>query len=116
MSWNHRVVRRELPAAEAGAADATHEYSIREAYYGLGGDPQSVSWTANPIAPYGESLEGLRWVLEKMLEALDKPILDEQASTHPSCPNCKTNRYVHTNDPDPDLMCFACSTPVQAAQ
>lgn len=74
MVWNHRVVRRDFGGGEV-------HYSIHEVYYDEpNGPPRSC--TMEPVAPYAESVEkndedqGLRWVLERMLAALDKPVLD----------------------------------------
>lgn len=68
MTWNHRVVRAVQNGEEG--------YSIREVFYN---DDGSISmWTKDPIDPYGETLDGLRLTLERMLECLDKPVLDEQ--------------------------------------
>jgi len=49
-------------------------YQIHEVYYNNKGEPSS--WTKNGVTVGAESVEGLRWVLEKMLESLDKEILD----------------------------------------
>ncbi len=68
MSWNHRVMKD----ANSG------EYIITEAYYDDEGNV--VAWTdtdGKGHAPWGIDPEELRWVLEKMLQAYDLPILDE---------------------------------------
>ena len=68
--WNHRVVRRVFPNGEVS-------YAILEAHYKQkGATAGPCSLTLDPIAPSAEDIEGLRWVLQKMLEALSKPILD----------------------------------------
>ena len=66
MSWNHRVMK-----SKDGEDDY---YQIHEVYYNNKGEPDS--WTKNGVMVGAESVEGLRWVLEKMLESLDKEILD----------------------------------------
>lgn len=66
MSWNYRVIRHVKNNEEF--------YHVHEVYYDDNGTPTMVS--TEPIAPYAESVEDLKWVLERMLEALDKPILD----------------------------------------
>jgi hypothetical protein len=72
--WNHRVVRRVFHA------DGDHkeiEYAIHEAHYETKGASSGrclITTEAVPVA--ADSIEGLRWVLTKMLEALDKPVLD----------------------------------------
>lgn len=68
MTWNHRVMIHRHDN------DETY-YAIHEVYYGVDG-ADSVSWTDNPVAPYGETIEELRETLERMLKALDKPILE----------------------------------------
>lgn len=48
--------------------------AIHEVYYSESGEPHG--W-ADEITPYSdEGLDGLRWVLEQMIKALDKPILE----------------------------------------
>jgi hypothetical protein len=77
MTWNHRVVRR---VHNPGTDQEETEYSIHEVFYdennvpfGLTREAETVtafeSWEKNPI-------ESLRWTLNRMLEALDNPVLD----------------------------------------
>lgn len=70
MTWNHRVVKRTYPAP-------SHEtfFQIHEAYY-YHGEGKTPSVTVEPTAPVGETLEELRETLQRMLRALDKPVLD----------------------------------------
>ena len=66
--WNHRVVRHR--------AGTELEYlAIHEAYYGIDSE-DDVSWTKNPVSVTGETVEGLRETLERMLRALDTPVLE----------------------------------------
>ena len=74
--WNHRVVRKVY---RPGTEFEEVHFEIREAHY-----PADVSVASRPtgltvdaIGVYGESLEELRAVLERMLRALDKPVIDE---------------------------------------
>jgi hypothetical protein len=67
--WNHRVVRRVYP----GALDGEVAYQIHEAYYGIEDKPLI---STEPDHPHGETPEELREDLERMLRALDKPVLD----------------------------------------
>jgi hypothetical protein len=69
MSWNYRVMRRVDP-------DGTDWFAIHEVYYDAAGNPDG--YTENPVDVSGDSLEGLSWVLDRMREALNKPILDEE--------------------------------------
>ena len=68
--WNYRVFRR---VDEYG----DEEYSLRETYYNEETE-EVILWTEQAQPAYGESLEGLREVLNYMLLALDKPVIDEQ--------------------------------------
>lgn len=72
--WNYRVFKQNVKEEE----DFVPEFTIREAYYSEGED---FPWgfTQGAKAASSEDLEGLKWVLQKMLEACDKPIvlLDE---------------------------------------
>lgn len=73
--WNHRVVRRVF---HPGTDKEQVDYAIHEAHYNeKGASSGRCSITLDPVAvSSSEGLEGLRWVLTKMLEALDKPVLD----------------------------------------
>jgi len=62
-TWNHRVCRQKSEPSYG-----EYLYSIREDFGDYG-------YTQNPIAPTGESLEDLRWVLERMLETVNAAIL-----------------------------------------
>lgn len=48
---------------------------VVEAYFH--GDGKLLGWTDGKSGPYGETVEELRQTLTRMLEALDKPVLDE---------------------------------------
>ena len=65
MGWNHRVLAHK---------DGDEMYfQIHEVYYDKDGKPDS--YTANGVSVGAESLDGIKWVLDKMKECLDKPIL-----------------------------------------
>ena len=79
MSWNHRVVKTVV--------DSTVQYGIHECYYE---EDQVVAITESPVTvvafrdiagPFEEDdldpVQELRLVLERMLLALDKPVVDE---------------------------------------
>jgi len=76
--WNHRVVRRVF------RADGSHqevEFAIHEAHYkDKGATRGPCSITTDAVAVHAETVDGLRWVLQKMLEALDKPVLDYETT------------------------------------
>ena len=74
MKWNYRVVRREDETEDSGSF-----FAIEEVYYNAEGTPRSHTDGAAVVA--GDR-EGLGWALEKMREALDKPVLDAENWPH----------------------------------
>ena len=66
--WNHRVTKATI--------DGETVYEIREVYYDLPTTSDGIGWTQDASAPYGETLDELRQDLERMLAALDKPVID----------------------------------------
>ena len=74
--WNHRVVKRVYPALTVGKIRVPKEivYGIHETYYGLKGEALP-SITLDAIETE-ESIPALRKTLQRMLRALDKPVLD----------------------------------------
>lgn len=77
--WNPRVVRRVYPARIVGTGvelPEEVEYGVYEAYYGLGDEAEAVSITNGPTDVVGESIADLRETLQRMLRALDAPVLD----------------------------------------
>lgn len=86
MSWNHRVCKRTY---NAGTDLEETYYEIHECYYESTEPPDGKPWGigeacrsgrtadgSHEIPPMSEDVEGLRWLLTKMLEALDKPVID----------------------------------------
>lgn len=71
MSWNYRVMRREF---KNSSGEVEEEFGIYEVYYDENGEPNG--WTKEPRPITAESLEGLKWVHEKIAEAMGKPVLD----------------------------------------
>jgi hypothetical protein len=65
MNWNYRVMEFE------SGDDVYHE--IREVYYDSEGNPNG--YTARTAGVGSDSANGLSWVLDRMREALDKPVL-----------------------------------------
>ena len=57
-------------------------YAIHEVFYRSDDvddramDSSEFGYTADPIAPRADDVDELRWVLERMLAALDKPVLE----------------------------------------
>ena len=70
MSWNHRVVRRSYTHADGYVEDT---YQIHEAYYDV--EPKLLL-TISGVSAIGNTVQELREDLERMLKALDKPVLD----------------------------------------
>ena len=62
MTWTYRVIR-----------DENGGHRIAEVYTG----ESSPMWTETPCYPWGDDLEELRRDMALMLEAFDKPVLDE---------------------------------------
>jgi hypothetical protein len=65
--WNHRVIK-----TKDGVDDW---YAIHEVFYDKGGNVDGI--TKEPISVGGNTIEELKWTLTKMLESLDKDIIDE---------------------------------------
>ena len=79
MSWNYRVILHKAGQLEENPDLKWKEYlAIHEVYYDENEVPESA--TKDPITITGEegkdSLVSIKWVLEGMLMALQKPILD----------------------------------------
>lgn len=67
MTWNYRVVKFEQENDEPWL-------EICEVYYNTHGKPNAHT---KGVSVGSETIEGLKWILEKMLESLDKPIIEE---------------------------------------
>lgn len=71
MSWNHRVVKTKDDTFMDGSS-----YAIHEVYYDDDGNVDGMSRNPQPII--AESITDLRWILERMLESLDKEIIENK--------------------------------------
>ena len=79
MSWNYRVIRTVNKTPEllrknnpdVGEFDIL--YTIHDVYYDDNGDIVNIG-RKSPVI--GEDIEELKWSLQKMLEACDKPVID----------------------------------------
>jgi len=70
--WDYRVVRKE-------SVDGSDEwYSIQEVYYD--GDGQPMAQTIDLMVD-GDTITGMRTQLEKMINCLEEPVLDESDIT-----------------------------------
>lgn len=73
-NWTYRVTQEKDP-------DGSIVLSIRECWARDDAkkpykDSDWTSWSENAIAPVGNTLDELKWELQKMLEACDKAIID----------------------------------------
>ena len=76
MSWNYRVIEKDgfLPRElQTYKNKKVTFYEIHEVYYDNEGNISMFS--ADPISPYGDDLDDLAKDLEKIKEALKKPVL-----------------------------------------
>ena len=67
MDWNHRVIRHVL-------VDETSWLAIHEVYYDDNDKPDSC--TKEPIQMVSNDLNEMEWTVDKIKEALKKPIID----------------------------------------
>ena len=67
MGWNYRVIKHTSESGQVWMA-------VHECYYDK--ECNVTSWTEDPSCPSGESLEEMRWDLEKMAQALDYPVIE----------------------------------------
>ena len=66
MTWNYRLVKTVV--------DGEPFYAIHEAYYDID-DDKATHITENPVAARGDSIDDVKWALERMQAALEKPPL-----------------------------------------
>ena len=71
MAWSYRVVKT-VTKIPLGNIDIS--YGIHEVYYDENGDIVNISESL--AQPLSDDLEGLKWSLERMMEACNKPVLD----------------------------------------
>lgn len=69
MTWNHRVVKRTYE--DQGVV----EFGIHETYY-YDDNAEVSAITTDPVAIAGDNVPELRETLERMLAALDQPVLN----------------------------------------
>ena len=70
MTWNHRVVK-----FSQDSFNLPPWYAICEVYYN--DDKEPYAHTSRGVDVSGESVEELRATLQRMLECLDKPVVEE---------------------------------------
>lgn len=66
MTWNYRVMRNQ--------EETEISYAIYEVFYAEDGVTVK-SWMQHPVSIWAETSEGINWMLDKMKEAYEKPIL-----------------------------------------
>ena len=71
MSWSYRVVKQ---VTKIPLGDMDISYGIHEAYTDENGDIVNIS--EKPSYVIADDTEGLKWQLERMMLAVDKPIID----------------------------------------
>jgi len=79
MSWNHRIIYHKADKLKENPKIQWEEYlAVHEVYYDENGNPHSI--TEEPCVIIGEegkdSLMSIKWTLEKITEAMNKPILN----------------------------------------
>lgn len=89
--WNYRLMN----------GSTVEGLSIREVSYDEDGGV--VDWSPFPASIEGESAEELKFDLREMLEALDKPTLDEAELEQKlgECPNCRQEGIKHDGTDEP---------------
>lgn len=79
MGWNYRVIKKvtKIPVAlkknNPDLGDFDIVYEIHDVYEDKNLDKPSIGRRSFPTS---EDVEGLRWHLEKMIEACKKPVID----------------------------------------
>lgn len=71
MSWNYRLCREIY---QPGTEHEEVMLTFREVYYDDSG--RVIAHSENPVAIYGETVEDIKFALEKMQQSLNKDILD----------------------------------------
>jgi hypothetical protein len=79
MSWEYRVVKKVnkipvfLKKNNPDVGDFDILYEIHDVYYDKNLDKPSIGRISLPLS---DTVEGLQWHLEKMIEACKKPVID----------------------------------------
>lgn len=87
MTWNYRVMRSDYTYPEPdddGNPITETSFAIHEVYYSTDGNP--ISHTVNAVSVTSQSIDGLDWVLDRMREAISKPVLTAEDFPGPSRP------------------------------
>jgi hypothetical protein len=70
MPWNYRVVKK-VTKIPLGETDITYE--VHDVYYDENLDIVNIGKISFPMS---DDVDGLKWILKKMLEACKKPVID----------------------------------------
>lgn len=74
MTWNYRVIQQTYYSLSIDNKKNIY-YDIREVYYDSKGNIEG--WDKECLEPFGETIKELKDKLNLMLEAFNKPILEE---------------------------------------
>lgn len=66
MSWDYRIVKKQPTPTETS-------FEIIEVYYNE--KDEIKSWSADSAVLHGETLDDLKWCLDRVSDALEQPIL-----------------------------------------
>lgn len=72
MYWNHRIIKRQVGV---GTSYEETEYVVSEVFYNED-DHSIIGWTEKEY-PWGQNVDEIRQTLHWMLDATEKPVLDE---------------------------------------
>jgi len=79
MSWNYRVMKHEEINSEG---EKEVWYGMHEVYYrddevdDMAVKSDEIGYTKEPVKVTSDNINDLKWILEEMLNSLNKPILD----------------------------------------
>jgi hypothetical protein len=74
--WNYRIVKRYFEDKDDNGEPMMTSYlGIHSCYYLNDG---KIGWSEKPEEITGDSIESLKWTLNKMLEALDRDIIEDK--------------------------------------
>ena len=68
MNWNYRAIKKYCEE------EKEYVYGIHEVYFDKDGAYKGA--TEKPVRMQGESIDSLKWMQERIAEALEKPVLE----------------------------------------
>ena len=91
MSWNYRIVTSTV---KVEGFPKKVRYEIREVYYD--DDLEPIDVAERPARVMGEDVKQIKWVLDKMIKALDKDVIEEtEAELIKESRNTEEEPYEH---------------------